>query len=217
MLILNVSPTMISLSGATAQGSSARGDSADAAVPAQPRPPGSAIGAKASGQLTPAQQNQVEQLKQIDLHVREHEQAHLRAGHGIVTSGPSYTYTYGPDGKAYATAGEVAIDTGAENKPQANIDKGLQIQAAALAPSDPSPQDYRVAAAGEELASRGRTDLVAEQRQARAAAESQTKAAGAQSGQAQPQPQTASTKVSMAYSVATLATTSAGSLLNTYA
>ena len=104
--------------------------------------------ASAKAELTAAQQRQVEALKSADVRVRAHEQAHLAAGAGIVSSGASYTYTYGPDGRAYATAGEVGIDTSAEKKPQENIDKGRLIQAAALAPPDPSPQDRRVAAVG---------------------------------------------------------------------
>jgi hypothetical protein len=119
--------------------------------------------------LTPADQRRVDQLKQIDRNVREHEAAHLRAGQGVVTSGASFTYTYGPDGKAYAVGGEVGVDTSKEAKPEQNIDKGARIQAAALAPRDPSPQDYRVASIGGRLEAEGRTDLSTQQRDERAA------------------------------------------------
>lgn len=111
-------------------------------------------------QLTPEQQRAVQELQQIDRTVRAHEQAHLSAGRGVITSAANFTYTYGPDGKQYAVAGEVGIDTSPENKPQANIDKGQLIQAAALAPRDPSPQDYRVASIGSQLEAQGRTDLM---------------------------------------------------------
>lgn len=114
------------------------------------------------GQLTTAEQREVAVLQAIDSAVRAHEQAHIAAGRGVVTSGPNYTYTYGPDGKSYATGGEVGIDTSAEKKPEANIDKGARIQAAALAPKDPSPQDYRVASIGSQLEARGRADLARE-------------------------------------------------------
>jgi len=117
----------------------------------------------ASKQLTEAQQQRVAELQQIDRNVRAHEQAHMAAGHGVVTSGPNYSYTYGPDGKQYAIGGEVGIDTSYERKPEANIDKGIRIQAAALAPKDPSTQDYRVATVGEQMESTGRTDLRQEQ------------------------------------------------------
>lgn len=118
-------------------------------------------------ELSPAAQRRVAALKRIDAEVRAHEQAHISAGRGVITSGPNYTYTYGPDGKRYAVAGEVGIDTAPERESQANIDKGVRIQAAALAPAEPSPQDYRVAAAGQQLETRGRTELLADQREAR--------------------------------------------------
>lgn len=114
-------------------------------------------------QLSPEEQRAVQQLQQVDRAVRAHEQAHLSAGRGVVTSGAQFQYTYGPDGKQYAVGGEVGIDTSPERKPQANIEKGRLIQAAALAPKDPSPQDYRVAAVGGQLVSQGQTDLVREQ------------------------------------------------------
>ena len=114
-------------------------------------------------ELTPEQQQQVAELQQIDRMVRAHEQAHLSAGYGVVTSGANFSYTYGPDGRQYAVGGEVGIDTSAEEKPEANIDKGIRIQAAALAPKDPSPQDYRVASIGSQLEARGRSDLSLQQ------------------------------------------------------
>lgn len=114
-------------------------------------------------ELTPEQQRQIAKLKETDQAVRAHEAAHQAAGGGVVTSGASYTYTYGPDGKAYAVGGEVGVDTSRAASPQANIDKGQRIRSAALAPVDPSPQDYRVANVGAQLEARGRADLAAEQ------------------------------------------------------
>ncbi len=112
-----------------------------------------------SRELTSEQRKLVERLRQIDAQVREHEAAHLRNGSGVVTSGASFSYTYGPDGKTYAVGGEVGIDTSPERQPEANIDKGRAIQTTALAPRDPSPQDFRVASVGGQLESRGRSDL----------------------------------------------------------
>lgn len=125
----------------------------------------------AARELSPAEQRQVRELVQIDRAVREHEQAHLSAGRGVVTSGANFTYTYGPDGKQYAIAGEVGIDTSPERKPEENIDKGIRIQEAALAPRDPSPQDYQVAAVGSRLEGQGRSDLVRQQQEERIVAE----------------------------------------------
>lgn len=120
-------------------------------------------------ELSAAEKREVEQLKRIDAEVRAHEQAHINAGRGVVTSGPVYTYTSGPDGRQYAIAGEVGIDTAPEKKPEANIDKGQRIQEAALAPSQPSPQDYQVAAAGSQLEAQGRSDLAQARLRERAA------------------------------------------------
>ena len=120
-------------------------------------------------ELSAEQQRQVRELQQIDQKVRAHEQAHISVGRELITSGPNYSYTYGPDGKQYATAGEVGIDTSAESKPEENIDKGQRIQATALAPADPSPQDYRAASVGSQLESAGRSDLIEQQQDERIA------------------------------------------------
>lgn len=154
-------------SAATAK--SAAEASAPAAEPATT--PTTAVAKAGTQVLTSEQQQQVRELQRIDQNVRAHEQAHLSAGQGVVTSGASFTYTYGPDGKQYAVAGEVGIDTAAEREPQANIDKGLRIQAAALAPRDPSPQDYQVAAVGSRLVGQGQSDLLVQRQQEQLAAQ----------------------------------------------
>lgn len=142
-------------------------DRADAAARSSDSPEDqdkAAAGAKGakdatSTELTPAQQAQVAKLQQTDREVRAHEAAHLSAGNGVVTSGARYEYAVGPDGKRYAVGGEVSIDTGKEEEPRANIDKGERIQRAALAPAEPSSQDYRVAAVGAQMVADGYRDL----------------------------------------------------------
>jgi len=89
----------------------------------------------------------VKELKQTDCHVRAHEMAHLAAGAGLVKGGASYTYKQGPDGKLYAVSGEVSIDTSEGGTPRETITRMQRVKAAALAPSDPSPQDRAIAAA----------------------------------------------------------------------
>lgn len=88
----------------------------------------------------------VNELKAIDINVKNHEAAHLSAAGGLARGGANYSYTEGPDGVLYATEGEVSIDTSETGDPKKDVQKAQQIRAAALAPSDPSPQDYRVAA-----------------------------------------------------------------------
>jgi hypothetical protein len=57
----------------------------------------------------------------------------------------SSSYTTGPDGKLYITGGEVSIDISEEDIPEETIRKMEIVKRAALAPSDPSPQNYAVA------------------------------------------------------------------------
>ncbi|EHJ93932.1 putative metalloprotease CJM1_0395 family protein [Vreelandella boliviensis] len=96
--------------------------------------------------MAPEEIQYLDQLKQSDREVRQHEMAHQIAG-GAYTGGASYEYEVGPDGKRYAVAGEVPIDYGpVPNDPQATIEKMQTVIAAAMAPADPSPKDYQVAA-----------------------------------------------------------------------
>jgi len=162
MTTLGTSLSTIGISNARGGDLVMQREQVDSTLPASSAK-GSAKTSAGSKQLTTEQQRTIQQLQQIDRTVRAHEQAHLSAGRGVVTSGAQFQYTYGPDGKQYAVGGEVGIDTSPERKPQANIDKGRLIQAAALAPKDPSPQDFRVAAVGGQLEAQGQTDLVREQ------------------------------------------------------
>lgn len=98
-------------------------------------------------ELSDTEKEMVRKLAERDQAVRVHEQAHISAGGGLVSGGASYTYQVGPDGKQYAIGGEVSIDTSAvQGDPEATIRKMQQVQRAALAPADPSGQDYAVAA-----------------------------------------------------------------------
>jgi len=119
---------------------------------------GKAQGKGSSGQLSPDEQRQVEKLKETDRKVRAHEQAHMAAGGSLVQGGASYSYQKGPDGQMYAVGGEVSIDTSPGRTPEETLAKAQQVRAAALAPSDPSPQDRRVAAAVGQMESKARAE-----------------------------------------------------------
>jgi hypothetical protein len=111
-------------------------------------------------ELTPEEQQAVEKLKALDREVRTHEMAHVLAGGAYVTSGPSYTYQTGPDGKGYAVGGSVGIDTSpVEGDPEATIQKMQTVAAAALAPASPSGQDMKVAAAARQAEAKARAEL----------------------------------------------------------
>ena len=109
------------------------------------------------------QEQQVQDLVERDKEVRTHEQAHQSAG-GEYASSPTYQFTQGPDGKRYATGGEVQIDTSAvPGDPAATIAKMQQIRAAALAPAEPSAQDLAVARSAAASEAKARKELMAEQ------------------------------------------------------
>ncbi len=96
-------------------------------------------------ELTMQQVQQVRELQSIDRNVKAHEAAHQAAGGGLAGA-VSFSYTRGPDNQMYATAGEVPIRMQKGRTPEETIANARQVVAAAMAPADPSPQDYRVAA-----------------------------------------------------------------------
>jgi hypothetical protein len=116
-------------------------------------------GATSEANLPEKERKQVEDLRQKDSHVRSHENAHLAAAGNLARGGPKFEFETGPDGKRYAVAGEVPIDTNPDKEPAATLRKASRIRAAALAPSDPSPQDRRVAADAESMAANAQKEL----------------------------------------------------------
>ena len=113
----------------------------------------------------------VRDLEQRDRDVRSHEQAHAVAAGGV-GSQPTFTYQVGPNGHLYAVSGEVKIDTSpVPGDPEATLRKAQQIEKAAFAPGDPSPEDRRAAVMAAAIAARARQELARQQEEARRAAE----------------------------------------------
>ena len=114
-----------------------------------------------SQELTQAELQLLQALKQTDTKVRRHEMAHIAAGGRYITSGANFTYQQGPDGKNYVIGGEVSIDTSpVSGDPQATIQKMRQVKNAALAPANPSSQDMKVASKASQAASKALSDLM---------------------------------------------------------
>ena len=113
-----------------------------------------------------ALQREIDRLSARDKEVRAHEQAHMAAGAGLVTRGANYTYTMGPDGRRYATGGEVGIDTSPGQTPQETIAKAQRIRAAAMAPAQPSGQDMQVAAQATQMQMQAQMELMLQRRNA---------------------------------------------------
>jgi len=114
---------------------------------------------------TPDAQREIHELAARDRQVRTHERAHVAAAGGLAHGGVRFEYTRGPDGRQYATGGEVSIDVSpVAGDPEATIDKAQKIRRAALAPAEPSQQDRAVAAKASAMANEARIEL---QREAR--------------------------------------------------
>lgn len=112
--------------------------------------------------LDEAQLQQIAEMARRDREVRQHEQAHVSVG-GQYASAPRYSFERGPDGRSYATGGEVSIDVSpVSGNPEATIRKMEAVRRAALAVAEPSPQDRAVAASAVRLAMQARTELNAQ-------------------------------------------------------
>lgn len=112
----------------------------------------------------PSKEDQIlKKLKEIDRKVKQHEMQHQAAA-GELYRGVSYTYQTGPDGNKYAVAGEVKIDIQeVKDDPEATIIKMQKVKKAALAPSEPSQQDYAVARQAESIEQKAKKELQQQQ------------------------------------------------------
>jgi hypothetical protein len=101
----------------------------------------------------------LQKLQAQDQKIRQHEQAHLSAAGSVALGGAHYETQEGPDGNAYAISGHVNLDMSPASDPASTIAKAQVIQRAALAPSDPSPQDFKVAVEAAQIEAEARTEL----------------------------------------------------------
>ena len=112
--------------------------------------------------LSEEEKKAIQDLNTRDEEVRQHERDHQVAG-GRYAQAPTFELSRGPDGKSYATGGEVRIDLSKESSPQATLQKMQQIERAALAPQEPSGQDRRVAARAAQIADEARSEALQQQ------------------------------------------------------
>ena len=109
--------------------------------------------------LSPDEKRLVSELARRDLEVREHEQAHKKAG-GRHIRGSQFQYKVGPDKHTYAINGEVSIDASpVHDDPEATISKMQVVRRAALAPKEPSPKDFSVANKASQTEQSAKVDL----------------------------------------------------------
>lgn len=109
--------------------------------------------------LSQEEKEQVTELKSRDSEVKAHEQAHLSALAGQGGSA-SYEYTTGPDGRRYATGGEVPVSIGeSSGGPQDTIRNAQQVARAAVAPAQPSGADQAARAKAQQVEAQARKEL----------------------------------------------------------
>lgn len=114
---------------------------------------------KSLNELTPEQKEQVVKLQARDMEVRTHEAAHQAAGGGLA-GGASFEYQKGADNRLYAVGGEVPITFKEGATPQESIANARQIRAAAMAPANPSAQDYAVASSATMMELKAQQELL---------------------------------------------------------
>ncbi len=109
-------------------------------------------------QYTEEEKQALAELREVDSSVRRHEMAHKIAG-GRYCGPVTFQYVVGPDGRSYAKGGHVDIDTSEAPTPEATVQKAEIIHKAALAPTDPSPQDHMIAAQALQMAHDARAEM----------------------------------------------------------
>ena len=115
-------------------------------------------------ELSEDEKRLVKDLQARDSEVKAHESAHQAAGGG--NTGPaSFSYQQGPDGKMYAIGGEVSISIKGGATPQEQMANARSVIAAAMAPSDPSSQDFAVANSARVMEMKAQQKLAKEQQQ----------------------------------------------------
>ncbi len=102
----------------------------------------------------------VHRLRARDRQIRQHEAAHKAGAGGLAVGGTNFTFTVGPDGRRYATHGEVSIDAlPVAGNPEATIRRMEAVVRAALAPGHPSATDRAVANHARAVATAARREL----------------------------------------------------------
>ncbi len=113
--------------------------------------------------LAPEEKVELRGLQRRDKDVKAHEQAHASSGGSLVKGGATYSYKLGPDGKKYAVAGEVSIDTSSvSGDPGATIKRAQTVRRAAMSPADPSSADRNVASKATQMENKARMELAVE-------------------------------------------------------
>ncbi len=113
--------------------------------------------------FTPDEERMIRDLQTRDTEVKAHEAAHKSGG--ASTGAASYTYQQGPDGRMYAIGGEVSVSMKGGATPQETIANAQAVIASAMAPANPSPQDYAVASSAKIMMAKAQQQKAKEQQE----------------------------------------------------
>lgn len=117
------------------------------------------IGEEKSTGMDAGDLDQRRRLQERDAEVRNHEKTHQAAAGELSSGGMSLVYQTGPDGRAYAVGGSVQIDTSTGRTPEETLRKAQRVRSAALAPSDPSSADIKVAARASQMEAQAQAEI----------------------------------------------------------
>lgn len=117
------------------------------------------------GELNSQERAELRELQARDAQVRAQEIARLGAAGALAMSGARFRYTTGPDGKKYATDGEVPINTARESDPQAALEKARRLREAALVGKGPAAVDLRLTAMSMQMALQASSELARQARE----------------------------------------------------
>jgi len=134
----------------------------------------------ADGESLAARARELQRLRTTDREVRREARQHETLAGRLAAAGAKFDYEVGPDGRRYATEGDVRIRLSQGRTPEETLDIAEQAYRAATAPSTPSVRDRSLAEQAVRMMS------IAKQR----AAESRADAAelrAEQTGQPQPE------------------------------
>ena len=140
--------------------STARGDAQNRDKQSQFSPQNTNSKSESNTKSNKTSDESLSELKAKDRMVRAHESAHRQAGGRFIRGRTGFKTEKGSDGKTYAVAGDVKIDTSAVvGDSKATLAKAQLVERAALAPADPSTQDRVVAAKAAKMAALARADI----------------------------------------------------------
>ncbi len=117
-------------------------------------------GLRSEQELSSEEKQELAELKQRDSQVRTQDMARMAAAGGAA-GGLTVEYETGPDGRRYAVAADVQLDTSPAATPERSLAKARSIRAAALSAGGDSSSDAAAAAAANAMEAKAQAEIAA--------------------------------------------------------